>query len=168
MEIKYLKLERVTKENFDPYGEVLGLEEEGKLVEMLPHLRYWANNAYLGEINEKLDMGLIVNTLDEHGYEFEKLERHPKTWEIFFPLEGQSVFVMAPPNKDRDYSGIQFKEQIKAFLISGNLGVGLCKGTWHWAPRPIGEFSKMALLRKGELTEPTEFVELGMKVKIVL
>jgi len=168
MDVKYVKLEGLTKKTFEPFGEIMGLKEEGELVEDLPYLKYWENNAYLGEINEKLEMGLLINTLDEQRYEFRKFEMHPNTMEFFFPLVGKSVFVMVPPNTDKEFVGIQHEDEIKAFLIDGTLGVGLFKGTWHWPPRPLGEFSKMALLRKGELTEETEYAELGMKVRVIL
>lgn len=165
MEIKEVKvklLEKVSIADFQPYGQIIGIEEKTPL-EDFAHLSYWTKNVDLGSDNEKLDLGLLLCKRVEAP--IRKMERHKMTSEIFIPLTGQTIFVMAPADNSKEMPDLA---GICAFLLDGTLGVALHKGTWHWPPLPIGKTAKFALLRKGELSDPTEMKDLGLEIKLVI
>jgi ureidoglycolate lyase len=165
LETREIGLEMPTKGNFARFGQIIGLEDQQPL-EDFPYLKYWTGTADLGKTDEGLDMGWLVCKRTEA--EINRLERHLYTSETFFPLVGKSIFVMAPPNDREGVEMIEYKDQIKAFFIDGSEAVSLKKGTWHWPPKPLEDLAKFALLRKGELKDPTQILELGFKVRVIL
>ncbi len=163
-EVKITPLAEVTKEEFAPYGQIMG-REEGKPYEDLPIASYWTKNADLGPDNEKLDTGLII--CRKVGRKVTMLERHPQTSENFIPLVGEVIFVMAPADNSKALPDLA---NIRAFFLDGTLGVALHKGTWHYPPIPMRESARLVLLRKGKLSdeEIKDLKDLDVKVKVVM
>jgi len=165
MEIRQIKVELLTEvstADFQPYGQIMGLEEKAPL-EDFAHLSYWTKNVDLDPDNEKLDLGLLLCKRTEAP--IRKMERHKMTSEIFIPLTGQTIFVMAPADNSKEMPDLT---RIRAFLLDGTLGVALHKGNWHWPPVPLRKTARFVLLRKGELSDPTEMKDLGLELKLVI
>ena len=91
--VQILNLEEITKEEFAPYGQIWGREEEAP-IEVLNNMKYYSNNVDLGPEIEQIDAGLLV--CNSRGKKIEYFERHPETSESFCILEGECIFVMAP------------------------------------------------------------------------
>ena len=166
MKIKYVEIERlsdISSDAFAPYGQIIGLEDSPPL-ENFPHLSYWTHNVDIGPDEEKLDLGLLLCKPLPPGTAVTKMERHPYTWEIFVPLVGEVVFVMAPTDTQGDAPDIA---RVRAFLLDGSLGVALPGGNWHWPPIPVGGPAKISLLRKGLRLDRTDFAEVGVQIKLV-
>jgi ureidoglycolate lyase len=165
-EVKILPLEEVSDKEFKPYGQIMG-RETGEPNETLEILKYWTKNTDLGPENEKIDGGLLV--CNKSGRKIKYLERHPQTAENFIIIEGECIFVMAPTDNMKEKPD---SSRLKAFYMNGKIGASLHKGTWHWPPIPMGEFVKFVLIRKGELWETTEIIELKelgfTELKIIL
>lgn len=165
-EVRITPLGEVSREEFAPYGQIMG-REEGEPYETMEILRYWTKNADLGPEGEKVDGGLL--TCNKSGRTIRYLERHPETAENFIPIQGECLFVMAPADNGSDVPDLS---RLKAFYLNGSLGVALHKGTWHWPPVPLGEKVKLVLVRKGTLWEETQIKnleELGIsELKITL
>ena len=153
-EVKIVNLEEITKEEFAPYGQIWGREEEAP-VEVLNNLKYYSNNVDLGPEIEQIDAGLLV--CNSSGKQIEYFERHPETSESFVIIEGECIFVMAPGDNTHMKPDVSL---IKAFYMNGNLGVALPAGNWHWPPIPIGETVKLVLVRKGTKRDPVDIVDL--------
>jgi len=153
-------LAQLAVEDFEQYGQIIGLQM-GKPLEDFLHLKYWTRHVDIGPDNEKLDMGLLV-CYKSPG--LVRMESHPHTREIFIPLEGKSILIVAPPDRDQYGPDLQ---KLRAFYLDGTLGIALHKETWHRPPWPVGDNNaRFALLRKGELTDPTELTELGLKLNL--
>ena len=166
MESKFIKIERLTdisQEEFAPYGQIIGLDD-AKPLEDFKHLNYWTHNVEIGEDEEKLDLGLLLCKQVEPGFVVTEMERHPYTWEIFFPPVGEVVFVMAPTDLTGDKPNV---DNVRAFLLDGTLGVALPGGNWHWPPIPVGESAKISLLRKGPRLDVTDSASLGAEIKLI-
>lgn len=163
-EVKILPLVEVTKDEFAPYGQIMG-REEGKPYEDIPILSYWTKNADLGPDNEKLDAGLLICRKVDRKVTM--LERHPLTSENFIPLVGEVIFVMAPADNSKDVPNLA---HIRAFFLDGTLGVALHKGTWHYPPIPMRESARMVLLRKGELSdmERRDLKDFDVELRVVM
>jgi len=154
-------LSTISAEDFARYGVIVG-NCHGDPLEDSPHLSYWSNHVDIGPDNEGLDFGFL---LCKTSLEPVEMESHPRTREIFLPLQGTAVFLLAPPREDGlgpDLAGL------RAVHLDGAVGIALHAGTWHRPPWPLGGgFASFALLRKGELVDPTRSQELGLNVIIV-
>jgi ureidoglycolate lyase len=160
-EIKVERLTDLTQDEFGPFGQIMGLEDAHPL-EDFAHLSFWTHNYDLGDPGEKLDGGLLL--CKRARTVVTKMERHPGTAEIFVPMTGQTVFVMAPAANGDPAPDLS---RVRAFLLEGDLGVALHRGTWHWPPLPLGQRARFVLIRKGQLTDPTEMHELGLDLALL-
>ena len=162
-EIKIELLKDISDRDFNPYGQIMGIER-GKPLEDFTYLRYWPKNVDLGDDIEEIDLGFLVCTRTDDG--ITRLERHKRTYEILFPTgTGESIWVMAPYDNSRDRPDIS---GIRAFYLDGTLGMCLHKGTWHWAPVCMRDRVKFMVLLKGGLEDPTDYVDLGFELKLVI
>jgi len=165
IEIREIRIEPLTEispSGFEPYGQIMGLEGEVPL-ENLAHVSYWTKNVDLGPSEEKIDLGLLLCKRTEAPVT--KMERHKLTSESFVSLSGQAIFVMAPADNRKEMPDLT---RIRAFLLNGTLGVALNKGTWHWPPIPLEKTAKFTLLRKGELSDPTDMKDLGLELRLII
>jgi len=187
MEKKTLKVEafkNVSEQSFKPYGQIFGLEK-GAPSEDITFVRCWSYNVDLGEDNEKIDlcycnlkrvsaeiMAEVEKTKGlpdwlkgfKGGTTVTKMERHPLTTETFFFMEGEVIFVMAPPDNSKSMPDLS---QTRAFLFDSTLGISLWKGTWHWPPIPLYENARIGLVRKGALDD-FDRVDIGIEYTLVI
>jgi ureidoglycolate lyase len=153
-QLKIINLEEVSKEEFAPYGQIWG-RKEGEPLEALENLEFYSYETKLEPAVEMVETGLLI--CNEKGRRIRYFERHPETSETFIPIQGQCIVVMAPGNDGEVKPDVT---RIKAFYLSGNLGVALPAGNWHWPPIPLGKQVKLLLLRKGSNSDPCDTVEL--------
>lgn len=187
MEKKELKVEAlkyISEESFKPYGQIFGLEK-GSPTEDIIFVKCWSYNVDLGDDNEKIDLcycklqrvsSTTILEVEKHqglpdwlrGYKggttVSKMERHPLTTETFFFLEGDVIFVLAPPDNSKKVPDLTM---VRAFLLDSSLGISLWKGTWHWPPIPVYESARIGILRKGDLSD-FDRVDLGIEYKLVI
>ena len=118
-----IALEAVTAEAFAPFGVLI--EEPSALpVFSNPGLRSW-RLPY--EASGATD--LMVIRYDHRPMTFAKLERHIAVTQCFVPLDTMSwVMVVAPPGDTDDAPA---PDSVRAFLVDGEQGVLMWKGTWH-------------------------------------
>ena len=98
------------------------------------------------------------------GTTVSKMERHPLTNETFFFLEGDVIFVMAPPDNSKSAPDLN---KACAFLCDSSLGMHLWKGTWHWPPVPVYDNARIGLIRKGKLSD-FDRVDIDVEYNLVI
>jgi ureidoglycolate lyase len=152
--VKTVDLEEVSTEEFRPYGQIWG-REEGEPLEVLENLKFYVYNTELEPAVEMVETGLLI--CNDRGRDIRYFERHPETAEIFIPIEGECLFVMAPGH---GAVGKPEVKDIRAFYLNGSLGVALPAGNWHWPPIPLGRQVKLLLIRRGSNNDPCDTVEL--------
>jgi ureidoglycolate hydrolase len=117
----------ITKENFNPYGQVIFPQGHGKIFD--------AADAQLS-----LKNGIprfYIMRLDQRGRKFHQITRHQQCTQCLGSLAGKDWFmVVAPPNHTTKPSLLE----MKAFRIPGNCLIKLEVGTWHAGPYFDGEF----------------------------
>ena len=117
----------ITKENFNPYGQVIFPQGHGKMFD--------AEDAQLN-----LKNGIprfYIMRLNQIGRKFHQITRHGQCTQCLGSLEGKDWFiVVAPPSQ----SAVPNREQMKAFRIPGNCFIKLEVGTWHAGPYFEHEF----------------------------
>jgi ureidoglycolate hydrolase len=112
--------------------------------------------------------------LDVLSYEWrplrcDHLNRHHTATQALIPLGGApAVIVVAPGSVD--FSDPAHLDTIRAFTISGALGINLAIGTWHWGPYPLGAEVHLANFQARDVAHDNEVAylerDLGTVVEI--
>jgi ureidoglycolate hydrolase len=125
--LQKISAQLITKENFNPYGQVIFPRVHGKMFD--------AEDAQLN-----LKNGIprfYIMRLDKRGRKFHQITRHQQCTQCLGSLEGKDWFmVVAPPNHTTKPNLLE----MKAFRIPGNCFIKLEVGTWHAGPYFEHEF----------------------------
>ena len=127
--MKKIKLEKLTKESFAPFGCFYdmanpdGIGLEGEFHTFYP-------DRLPVKFNEEIAFSpLVVRKLKE--YKVATIEYHENTPEIVLPITDDAIIHVALPSKETPTV-----EQTKAFLVPKNTIVKLNPCVWHYAPLP--------------------------------
>jgi len=158
-----IQVEPLTEAAFEAFGRVLG--EPGSLP---PDIMDEVSNVWLGFsglMGIGLQAGQNVTFLKIHTRPdfYDKMEKHDTTAEVFIPMEGRSILLVAPW---KDTAAPDMR-QARAFMMDGAKGVLLHPGTWHAVPYNLTETATYLILvdptiiEKNDLhvtpVEPDEF-----------
>ena len=149
--IEYIK--GLPEEEFECYGQIFGVER-GAPSEDIGFVQCWSDNIRAwsegegvdfcycrlrnideGRVIEMESSGVLPGWLKgfKGGRSVSKLERHPLTAETFFFLEGDVVFVVAPPDND---SHVPDTARMRAFPLTRVRGTGPRS---RYTMRPVSE-----------------------------
>jgi len=117
------------------------------------------------------DLQISFVRFGQRPFVLTRMERHVKGPEVFIPMEGCSIFCLAPARDLDDPDAIPSPDEVTGFIIDGTTAVIVNKGVWHWAPFPITkQASFLLLLRKGtvetDLTIKDIYKETGIKMTL--
>ena len=129
-----IKAERLTKENFAPFGVVLS--PEGR--ERLP-INSYGDKADIfkeGFETDRPTEWLIVRFKDR-GNKVLYVERHFHLTQTFIPLGGTDFLMVVAKPDARLENNLPALSEIHAFIVPGNVAVQIHKGTWHENPIPL-------------------------------
>ena len=130
VEVKYLAVEPLTKEAFAPFGDVLSAEGR----ERLPINLYEGVDVFRADFETARPMEFLMTRNKVRPFHVRFLERHMELTQTFISLGGRPfVQVVAAPDArlDNDVPGY---DQIKAFLVPGDVATNMHLGTWHEPP----------------------------------
>jgi ureidoglycolate hydrolase len=147
-----VQAEPLTSDGWKPFGQVVGRDE------------------CLVELRGDAVFHLDVLTYEWHPLRADLLNRHHTATQALIPLDGApAVVLVAPP--DVDFSSPDHLDSLRAFVITGDMGINLALGTWHWGPYPVGERVSLANFQ-GDVTDDNEIAylerDLGVTVEIRL
>ncbi|HTJ95141.1 MAG TPA: ureidoglycolate lyase [Pararobbsia sp.] len=140
-----LPVERLTREAFAPFGDVIELDGA----------RHYPIN--LGTTERYHDLA-YVDTADEGGrtlinvfrgqpralpFELTMMERHPLGSQAFVPLHRRPYLVVVAPAGDLD------PHALRAFVARDGQGVNFAKGVWHHPLIACGEVSDFMVVDRG-------------------
>jgi len=146
--MKEINVKLLTQENFELFGKVI---EQPTIKPAISNesLDYWGG---LTQLNiKKPQVSFLV--VKKRDFVINKMERHVQPTEVFIPLEGTSLFPVAPPKNAKNPEAEVPLEEITAFLLDGSKGVVMKKGTWHWVPFPTTEKATFAVILGAETVE---------------
>lgn len=145
-----LTAQPMTREAFEPYGELIG--ERGGV---------------------ELDLGggcasVVAQTVEARPLEFDFLGRHERTEQVFAPLGGtRSIIAVAPPCEDG--AAAPDADRMAAFVVDGTCAFKLHRGAWHTSAFPLDKRATFLVLdREGTLEEDFDLRDLKTSLGVVV
>ena len=120
-----LKVEPMTEESFEPFGELIDPQERPADRRMILPLGFYAEG--------RTTLSSIWQPCE--GLTFSEMERHFGVTQTFFQLSGAPTVVAAAVPTNPDPMAIPEPDQIRAFLIDPSKGYSFKVGTWHSVKR---------------------------------
>lgn len=161
-EVITIQAEKLTKENFEEYGEVIQAKGDFKIINQ-GNGKKWNNLVHFDMFEDKgnVNLGLLKTKYLE--LIFNQMERHLYTSQIFIPLGGGNSIVCVAPVSDK-YPDPQ---KVKAFLMEGNQGVSFYRKVWHHSLFPLKDQQEYILMmRGGNFSPDVELVNFPDNIKI--
>lgn len=141
-----LRPEKLTAENFAPYGEVI----ETAQARELRHINYGHTERFhdiarldLSEAGGRPLVNIFRSTPLPRPIEIKVMERHPLSSQAFYPLNQHHYMVVVAPAGDFDAG------KLKAFIASATQGVSYARGTWHHYSLPLDHTSDFLVIDRG-------------------
>lgn len=131
--MKNIKVQKLTKEAFEPFGKVLtteGLEAGGN-----PDSHLWYPQVSI------IDAPTSINLMEIVPREFtcQKFEAHDHTDENLISMTGGMIVTVAKKGELKE-------ENLEAFYVPQGVGVCIGSGVWHFVPFPIGRKEMCAVI----------------------
>jgi len=166
-----LKVSRLDKKAFEPYGEIVG-PQKGKPDLENDDIDFYPQISNM-ELSKPFGGVCWLDVKRSRQFICENLERHLKCTEAFIPFGGSSIFVVALSENMKDPKSPVAIDSIKAFFMDGSLAVNLKKGAWHWIPFPISEKASFIIVFEKETHKnDLEIIDLkknyNLSVKLIL
>jgi ureidoglycolate lyase len=130
-DIRSIKAELVTRNGFEPFGDVLGIDGLDALALSGIYEGLDVFRPAFSEADEPIEY--LLNRMKMREFRVLYLERHPDLTQMMVPLGDPMIVVVARPGA-REENGIPAFEELHAFLVPRDAGLSLKRGTWHEVP----------------------------------
>jgi ureidoglycolate hydrolase len=148
-QVHVVTAEPLTSDGWRPFGQVVGRDECAI------------------ELRDGAEFHLDVLTYAWRPLRCDHLNRHHTATQALIPLGGSpAVVVVAPP--EVDFSDPAHLLSIRAFVISGDVGINLAIATWHWGPYPIGADVHLANFQARDVANDNEVAHLARDLDTVV
>lgn len=129
-EVRYVEVEPLTPEAFAPFGDVLSVEGR----ERLPINLYPGVDVFRADFHTNRPMEWLLTRNDVRDFRILYLERHMELTQAFISLGGKPFIqtVAAPDARLED--DVPALDEIKAFMVPGDVATNMHPGTWHEPP----------------------------------
>jgi len=154
IEVKTIQAETLTRKAFAPFGDVLSAEG----LERLPIDFYGDRiNVYRpGFFESDQPVEFLVTHSKIREFRVHWLERHLQLTQTFIPLAGHPFITVVASPDARHEDGIPALDEIHAFLVPGDTGINIHRGTWHEPPFPLVDDALALLTSHRALTQGLE------------
>lgn len=164
-------VEPLLQETFAPFGDVLTLEN----LDRLP-IDFYGDRVDIFrpapfESDQPVEWLVSRSRIREFRVQF--MERHRQLTQTFIPLAGHPfVAVLARPGAQEE-DGIPSLHEIHAFLVPGDRGINIHRGTWHELPFPlidgglqlITSHQRLTVALQGNLDQRREVEQLPLDLE---
>ena len=146
----------LTKEAFEPYGQVL--TTEGREAGGNPASHLWYPQAAVIDAPTSINLMKVL----PHEFVLKEFEAHDHTTENLIAMDGDLIVGMAP-------AGELKTEAVEAFYIPCGLGISLNPSVWHAVPFAVGkEVMSVCIFKNNTSREDIYFdsiqEELGLEL----
>ena len=126
----------VTREAFAPFGSLLAVGGPGRLASDLYEGR--DDTALAATLDSDHPVQLLALRSERWDRRVRYLERHVEIGQAFLPLGGRPyAVVVAEPDAPETDDGLPSLEALSVFVVPGDVGVVLHRGTWHEPPLAV-------------------------------
>jgi ureidoglycolate lyase len=157
--MKTLSIEKLTRESFAPFGDVIELEGANHYPINLGSTERFHDlaNVDVADQNGRTLINLFRGQPRELPFEIKMMERHPLGSQAFIPLDDSPYLIVVA------LAGELLTENLRAFITSGWQGVNYAKNTWHHPLLALEKVSDFIVIDRGgeglnlieqDLTEP--------------
>ena len=140
-----LKIKKITKENFSPYGDLITIRnKKGEDINADTTKSYFdlANIEILGQ-DHRTRLNIFKAKKRIFPLKIDMLENHPFSSQAFIPLQNTSFIVVVAPT-----SKIPNLNLIEAFKISSEEGINFKPKIWHFPLIAIEEANFLTIDKK--------------------
>ena len=154
--MRKIKVEKLTKESFAPYGEYYAMNAPGghalcgDIHRFYPDrvTAYQGHNVGFSAITVKKPEKMLIT----------QIEYHTTTSEMIMPLNDDMILHVAQPS-----AGQPITEQTKAFLVPKNTLIKMNACVWHLAPLPANAEQLTAMIVLPECTYMNDCTVVNLK-----
>ena len=143
--MRKIKVEKLTKDAFAPYGEYYAMDNPAGYA-LCGELHRFFPDRVTTYSSGKLSFSPIMVKKPEK-MEIKQAEYHTTTAELILPLNDDMILHVAEPS-----AGVPIPEYTKAFLVPKNTLVKMNACVWHLAPLPVNENELCAMIVLPECT----------------
>ena len=136
--------ETLTKESFLPYGEVIEAQGDFKLINQ-GNGKKWNNLVQFDMFHDNGNVNLGILKTRYLDLQFDKMERHFYTSQIFIPIGGGKSIVTVAPLSEK----YPDPNKVKAFIMEDNQGVSFYRKVWHHSLFPLNNEQEYILIMRG-------------------
>ena len=161
--MKIVKLEKLTKDTFAPYGEYYdyanptGYALQGELHRFFPDRMTAYHNGQVAFSPILVKKPSVMKVT--------QIEYHTTTCEIIMPLNDDMILHVAQPS-----AGKPITDQTKAFIVPKNTLVKMNACVWHLAPLPLNadELTAMIILPECTYMNDCKVVDLDESEQFII
>ena len=159
-----LKVEKLTKEGFAPFGDVISKAESDHFLINGGSTRRYHDLAKV----ETLEGGhTLINIFEatplEYPLPIKMVERHPRGSQAFIPMQGRPYLVVVAEAGEEPKP-----EQLRAFIARGDQGVNYHAGTWHHPVLALEDVSDFLVVDRGGEGDNCDEVFFGTDTNYIL
>ncbi len=153
---------QLTKENFNPYGQVVEVPASGQPTIEVETVKFWKQQAIFS-MGEKIEVGVLIVKKQEMA--FNELENHFKTPTILLCLDGDFILPVALPSDD-----VPSASEVVAFRVPRNQTVVMAEKCWHGVAYPADKdaITLLVLFKENSLDNDTVFESIDEECKVIL
>lgn len=144
-----IRAEPLTSAAWAPFGQVIGRDD------------------CTMELRDDAVFHLDVLTYEWRPLACTLLNRHHTATQALIPLGGAPAVVVVAPG-EVDFSDPAHLDTIRAFVISGDVGINLALRTWHWGPYPLGPVVHLANVQARDVANDNEVAHLERDLGTVI
>ena len=144
--MKMIKVQKLTKEAFAPFGEVL--TTEGREAGGNPASHLWYPQAVVIDAPTSINLMRVL----PHDFILKDFEGHDHTTENLLAMDGDLIVGVAP-------AGELHADAVQAFYIPAGLGISLNPSVWHAVPFAVGREVMSACIFKNNTSHEDIYFE---------
>ncbi len=132
--VRILRAEPLTAAAFEPFGVVLSAEDRKRL----PINTYGDRlNLYRQSFASDQPIEWFIAQFFDRDLRVVLMERHQEITQAFIPLNGSPFLTVVARPDAREEGGMIATDELRAFIVPGNVGIQLHSATWHENPLPL-------------------------------
>lgn len=138
-----LAIEELTVETFATFGRVIERPDHAQDAAG-PGWKWWGETGFLPAADRPYAVGYL--DLQTAELKFDWAERHMSTVELIFPLGGDCLVYVGPPDHLDEPDRMPDLERFRVFRVKQGRGVLFDRGVWHGAPLALDRPLSAAVL----------------------